>query len=252
MTMTSKINTLVSLEKKRKDIEKKSLEFISLDKKTKKRNLKMNILRKNKAQDYIKEFKKRKNDLIWDSRHCRRRWVRSYFFVPMKPRIIFAIRIKGINGIPPRARKILELLRLKRINNGIFLKPNPSSLQILKKIEPYVAYGYPTPRTIRNLITKRGHGKIGKRGKWQRVPLLDDRIIEQSLNHLGIIGLNDLINELIKGGPYFKEVNNFLWPFQLKSPKKGYSKHGKNKNISEMGAYGNWDESINHLINKMI
>ena len=94
MTMTSKINTLVSLEKKRKDIEKKSLEFISLDKKTKKRNLKMNILRKNKAQDYIKEFKKRKNDLIWDSRHCRRRWVRSYFFVPMKPRIIFAIRIK--------------------------------------------------------------------------------------------------------------------------------------------------------------
>lgn len=248
--MTSKLDRLVSIEKKRKETEKKSLEFISLDKKIKKRNLKLDIHRKNRAQDYIKEFKKKKEDLIWENRHFRR--MRKCFFVPMKPKIIFAIRIKGINGIPPRARKILELLRLKRINNGIFLKPNPSCLQILKKIEPYVAYGYPTPRTIRNLITKRGHGKIGKRGKWQRVPLLDDRIIEQSLTHLGIIGLNDLINELIKGGPYFKEVNNFLWPFQLKSPKKGYSKHGKNKNISEMGAYGNWDESINHLINKMI
>merc|ERR1712166_1137354 len=106
------------------------------------------------------------------------------FFVPMKPTIIFAIRIKGINGISPRAKKILELLRLKRINNGVFLKLNPSSLQILKKIEPYVAYGYPTPRTVRNLINKRGNGK--------------------------------------------------------------------DKNVAEMGAYGNWDESINHLINKMI
>ena len=63
---------------------------------------------------------------------------------------------------------------------------------------------------------------------------------------------DDLINELVSDGPYFKEVNNFLWPFQLKSPKKGYSKQGKNKSVSEMGTYGNWNDSINQLINKMI
>jgi len=245
----SKFESLVTLEKKRKNIETKSLEFISLDKKIKKRNLKMSNIKKIRAQNYINEFQTRKNVLIKEKRISRDM---KKFFVPMKPTIIFAIRIKGINGISPRAKKILELLRLKIINNGVFLKLNPSSLQILKKIEPYVAYGYPTPRTIRNLINKRGYGKVGKRGQWQKVPLLDDRIIEQSLFQLGIHSLNDLINELVTGGPYFKEANNFLWPFQLKCPKKGYSSNGKNKNVAEMGAYGNWDESINHLINKMI
>jgi len=240
---------LLSLETKRKNEEKKMLESISLDKRIKKRDLNMNHIKKIKAQSFVKEFKERKRELIEEMRISRRM---KRFYVPMKPSIIFAIRIKGINGIPPKAKKILELLRLKKLNNGIFLKLNPSSLQILKKIEPYVAYGYPTPRTIRNLITQRGYGKIGKRGQWQRISLSDDKVIEQSLFQLGVYSLNDLINEIITGGPYFKEVNNFLWPFQLKCPKKGYSKKGKNKNIAEMGAYGNWDDSINQLVKKMI
>jgi 60S ribosomal protein uL30 len=247
--MLENTTNLDSIEFKRVGVEKKVEEKISFDKKTKKRNFKISIKKKFRAQNFINEFKIKKNALVKEIRVSRNM---KKFFVPMKPTIIFAIRIKGINGIPPRARKILELLRLKRINNGIFLKSNSSVLSMLKKIEPYIAYGFPTPKTIRNLINLRGYGKIGKRGKWQRIPLMDDRIIEQSLFRIGIHGLDDLINELVSGGPYFKEVNNFLWPFQLKCPKKGYSKNGKNRSVTEIGAYGNWDESINHLINKMI
>ena len=249
MTIVQNYLPLISLEEKRKNEEKKILEIISLDKKIKKKNSKIKKANKLKAINYIKEFKERKKELINEtriSRHLKK------FYVPMKPNIMFAIRIKGINGISPKAKKILELLRLKKINNGVFLKINPASLQILKRVEPYVAYGYPTSRTVRNLITQRGFGKIGKRGQWQKISLSNDKVIEQTLFQLGIYNLNDLINEIITGGPCFKEVNNFLWPFQLKSPKKGYSKRGKNKNISEMGAHGNWDESINNLINKMI
>ena len=249
MTVFQNHLPLLSLEEKRKKEEKRALEFISLDKKIKKKNHKIKNINKIKAQNYIKEFKERKKELLKETRVSKNL---RQFYVPMKPNIIFAIRIKGINGLCPKAKKILELLRLKKINNGVFLKISPSSLQILKKVEAYVAYGYPTPRTIRDLITQRGFGKIGKRGQWQKVSLSNDKVIEQTLFQLGIYGLNDLINEIITGGPYFKEVNSFLWPFQLKSPKKGYSKKGKNKNISEMGAHGNWDNSINHLINKMI
>jgi large subunit ribosomal protein L7e len=237
------------MEKKRNDIENRAFEFLSLNHKISKKNSQIKNTRKIMAQNYIKEFKIRKEMGIRENRISRDM---KKFFVPIKPTIIFAIRLKGINGIPPRSKKILDLIRLKKINNGVFLKLNSSSLQLLKKIEPYVAYGYPTPKTIRTLINKRGFGKIGKRGKWQKVSLVGNKVIDQSLFQVGIHSLNDLVNEIITGGPYFKEVNNFLWPFQLKSPKKGYSKHGKNKNIAESGAYGNWDESINGLINKMI
>jgi len=247
--MDESFNLINSVEQKRKNIEEKSLEFISLDKKIFKRDIKLKKIKKNRAQNYIKEFRLRKNALIRDLRISRNM---KKFFIPLKPKILFAVRIKGINGIPPKAKKILELLRLKKINNGVFLKSNASSIQILKKVDPYIAYGYPTAKTIRNLIIKKGFGKIGKRGKWQRIPLFDDKIVEQSLFRVGIHSLNDLINELVTGGTHFKEANNFLWPFKLKNPKKGFSKHGKNKNIAEMGAHGNWDDSINHLIKKMM
>jgi len=247
--MSITYSSLVSLEKKRNDQENRAFEFLSLNNKIIKKNNQIKNTRKIMAQNYIKEFKIRKDMRIRENRISRDM---KKFFVPIKPTIIFAIRLKGINGLPPRSKKILDLIRLKKINNGVFLKLNSSSLQLLRKIEPYIAYGYPTPKTIRNLINKRGFGKIGKRGKWQKVPLIGNKVIDQSLFQVGIHSLNDLVNEIITGGPYFKEVNNFLWPFQLKSPKKGYSKHGKNKNIAESGAYGNWDESINGLINKMI
>lgn len=249
MAINKIYDDLTSLEKKRRIMETRTLEFLSLNKKIKKRNEELKKSRKLRAQNFIKEFKNKRNMLINENRMANKM---KKFFVPAKPMTIFAIRIRGINGVPPRSKKILELLRLKKINNGVFLKLNSSSLQILKKIEPYVAYGYPTAKTIHNLLNRRGYGKIGKRGQWQKIPLTDDRIVEQSLFQLGIHSLHDLINELITGGPYFKEINNFLWPFQLKSPKKGYSRHGKLKNVAEMGAYGNWDDSINHLIKKMI
>ena len=165
--MSITYSSLVSLEKKRNDQENRAFEFLSLNNKIIKKNNQIKNTRKIMAQNYIKEFKIRKDMRIRENRISRDM---KKFFVPIKPTIIFAIRLKGINGLPPRSKKILDLIRLKKINNGVFLKLNSSSLQLLRKIEPYIAYGYPTPKTIRNLINKKGFGKIGKRGKWQKVP----------------------------------------------------------------------------------
>jgi len=173
------------------------------------------------------------------------------FIIPSKSKILFVIRIRGINGVSPRIKKILQLLRLNQINNGVFLKINSSTTQMLKKIEHFIAYGYPKKNTIKSLIRKRGYGKVGKRGSWQRVPLSDEKMIHEGLGEFGISTLEEIINELFTCGPRFKEVNNFLCPFRLKSPKKGYSSVSKNKHFVEGGAYGNWEESINQLIQKM-
>ena len=44
------------------------------------------------------------------------------FYVEDEPALAFVIRIRGINDMHPKSRKILQLLRLKQIHNGIFIK----------------------------------------------------------------------------------------------------------------------------------
>lgn len=42
----------------------------------------------------------------------------------------------------PKAKKILQLLRLRQIHNGVFMKINKASMNLLRYVEPYVTYGY--------------------------------------------------------------------------------------------------------------
>lgn len=63
------------------------------------------------------------------------------FYVPAEPKVYFVIRIRGINEIAPKPRKILQLLRLLQINNGVFVKVTRATQQMLRLVEPYVAYG---------------------------------------------------------------------------------------------------------------
>ena len=63
------------------------------------------------------------------------------FYVPAQAKVYFVVRIRGINEIAPKPRKILQLLRLLQINNGIFVKATKATLQMLRLVEPYIAYG---------------------------------------------------------------------------------------------------------------
>ncbi|KAF4750148.1 60S ribosomal protein L7, partial [Perkinsus olseni] len=35
---------------------------------------------------------------------------------------VFVVRLAGINKLAPKPRKILQLLRLRQLNNGVFVK----------------------------------------------------------------------------------------------------------------------------------
>lgn len=86
-----------------------------------------------------------------------------------------------------------------------------ATLEMLKVVEPWIAYGYPNLKTVRELIYKRGYGKVDK----QRIALTDNAIIENSLGKYGIVCMEDLIHEIFTVGPNFKQAANFLWPFKL-------------------------------------
>ncbi len=152
----------------------------------------------------------------------------------------------SINKIAPKPRKILQLLRLLQINNGVFIKLTKATLEMLKIVEPYIAYGFPSMKSVRDLIYKRGYGKVNK----QRIPLTDNAIIEQELGKFGLICMEDLIHEIVTVGPNFKQASNFLWPFKLTNPTGGFRTR-KFKHFVEGGDLGNREEKINALIKQM-
>lgn len=196
-----------------------------------------------RAQKYNEEYRKAERDVIEAKREAKRN---DSFFVPAQEKLVFVVRIKGINKIDPKKRKTLQLLRLLQINNGVFIKLTKATMEMLKIVEPFVAYGYPNQKSVRELIYKRGYGKVDK----QRVPLTDNEIIEENLGKYGMICMEDLIHEICTVGPNFKAASNFLWPFKLNSPTGGFRKR-KFKHYIEGGDLGNREEKINELIRQM-
>merc|ERR1712060_395719 len=143
---------------------------------------------KKRTQEYEKEYAANEKQLVDLRREAK---LGGNFFVEPEAKLIFIVRIVGIIKMSPKPRKVLQLLRLLQIHNGVFLKVNKPILQMLKLVQPYVTYGYPSLRTVRELIYKRGFGKVNK----QRIPLSDNSIITESLSQHGIYGMEDLIHE---------------------------------------------------------
>jgi len=195
-----------------------------------------------RAESYVKEYRTKEKSAIRLRRLAKNS---GNFFVEPESKVAFVIRIRGINAISPTSKKVLQLLRLRQIFNGTFVKLNHATLTMIRLIEPYITYGPPNLKTISELIYKRGFGKVNK----QRIPLTDNSIIEKALGSHGIICVEDLIHEIYTCGPHFKEANNFLWPFKLSSPLGGLKKKGKH--FTEGGDYGNREEEINRLVRRM-
>ena len=162
----------------------------------------------------------------------------------MHPRTLLTAR--SINKIDPKKRKTLQLLRLLQINNGVFIRLTKATTEMLKIVEPFVAYGYPNLKTVRELVYKRGYGKVNK----QRLPITDNDLIEENLGKYGIVCVEDLIHEIYTVGPNFKQASNFLWPFKLSNPTGGFRTR-KFKHYVEGGDLGNREEHINALIRQM-
>merc|ERR1711962_536366 len=195
-----------------------------------------------RAGKYVQEYKKKERDEIRLKRLAKKQ---DNFYVPDEPKLGFIIRIRGINGVSPRVRKILQLLRLRQIHNGSFIRLNKATIQMLRLVEPYIAWGYPNLKSVRELVYERGYGKLqGRRCA------LTNEIIEQRLGKFGIVCVEDLIHEIFTVGPHFKVANNFLWHFKLNNARGGWRK--KANHFTEGGDFGNREELINRLLKKMI
>jgi len=196
-----------------------------------------------RAEKYVKEYRAAEKAVVRAKRQAKNN---GNYFVEDMPKVLLVVRVRGIMRVAPKTKKILQLLRLRQINNATFMKVNFATMTMLQAVEPYVTYGKPSLKTISDLVYKRGFGKVNK----QRIPLTENRVVSETLSKCDVICVEDIIHEIATCGPNFKEVNNFLWPFKLSNPLGGWKDKGIH--FAEGGDAGNREELINKLVAKMI
>jgi large subunit ribosomal protein L7e len=196
-----------------------------------------------RAQQYEAEYLAANQSEITARRQAK---LTGQIHVPAQPKLAFVVRIRGINKLNPKVLRILRLLRLRQIHNGVFVRVNKASANLLRRVEPYITFGYPSRETIRKLVLKRGFAKLNR----QRIPLSDNAVVREGLGKTDIESVEDLINQIHTVGEHFKEANNFLWPFKLRAPRGGFA--AKRHPFQRRGDWGNREEYINQLVSRML
>lgn len=104
---------------------------------------------------------------------------------------------------------ILRTLGLHRLHNTVLLKNDVQTNALLKLVEPYVTFGYPTIQTIRDLVFK--HGYLSVAGK--KTAMNSNKLIEDQLGSYGVICIEDIVHELFTVSKHFKTIRSNLLPF---------------------------------------
>ncbi|KAH7685090.1 large subunit ribosomal protein L7e protein [Dioscorea alata] len=194
-----------------------------------------------RPEQFVKEYRDKELDIVRMKHRLKKRKAKPEKF---DSKLLFVIRIHGSQGMHPETRRVLNRLRLRHIFEGVFVKVNQVTSKLLMAAEPFITYGYPNLMSVKDLVYKKGCGRIGR----QRFPLTDNNLIEQSLGQHNIICLEDIVHEIATVGPRFKDVTNFLWPLKLKKPE---NMPLRKKSYKDGGDTGNRGSDINEFISKL-
>ncbi|XP_057574675.1 60S ribosomal protein L7-like 1 [Hippopotamus amphibius kiboko] len=165
--------------------------------------------------------------------------------VPDKHSLAFVVRIESINGVSLLVQRTIARLRLKKIFSGVFMQVTPQTIKKLRIVEPYVTWGFPNLKSVRELILKRGQAKV----KNKITPLTDNTVIEEHLGRFGVICLEDLIHEIAFLGKNFQAISGCLHPFQL-----SVARHATKNRVGFLKEVGSPDyqgERIDQLIQQL-
>ena len=196
-----------------------------------------------RALKYSRQYRATENKVTHLKRQAKSQ---GSFYLEAAPKVAVITRIRGIAKVAPKPRKILQLLRLRQIFNTVFVKVNKPMLNMLRAVEPYIAYGYPSLQTVRKLVYKRGHLKVNG----QRQKIGDNKQIKDKYNNADVQCAEDVVNQIFTCGKNFTKVTNGLWPFKLSPPKGGMRQ--KRRHFVEGGDYGNRETLINRFLGRMI
>jgi len=196
-----------------------------------------------RAEKFAKQYQEQERDEVRLRRDAKKQ---EKVKAPEEPQLAFILRIRSVNEISNKVKKCLQLFRLRQVNNGVFIKLNKATINMLRICEPYITWGTPNLKTVRELVYKRGFIKYNG----DRTPITSNDQIEEKMGKFGMICTEDIIHEISTVGDNFKYASNFMWPFKLNNPTGGWKK--KVNHFSEGGDYGCREEKINELLKNMI
>mmetsp|Transcript_6434 Transcript_6434/g.11842 ORF Transcript_6434/g.11842 Transcript_6434/m.11842 type:complete len:417 (-) Transcript_6434:1259-2509(-) len=161
-------------------------------------------------------------------------------------KIIIIVRLKGQFDINPKIKKILNILGLKKIYNCIITKNSKKNLKLLRYLNHFVSWGYPSKTTIKKLLINRG--VIQNNLKSNR---FSDNLIKKIFQKRKLDEITSIINSIIFRGSVVGLSNAKLGKFKLSPPKIHIPRKlrtcGSNKCFS-----GFKNKSINKLVHSMI
>merc|ERR1711865_1026276 len=134
----------------------------------------------NNAKKYVQEYRAIARQQVRMQRQAK---AAGNHFVNGEAKLIFVVRIRGLADMHPKTKKILNLMRLIQMNMGVFVRASKASLEMLKRVEPYLSYGYPSLKSVRDLIY--------------------NAVVEKGLSKYGILCMEDLVHEIVTVGPHF-------------------------------------------------
>ena len=85
---------------------------------------------------------------------------------------------------------------------------------MLRLVEPHIAYGTPNLKTVRELVYKRGYGKVNK----QRVPIDNNAVVEQVLGKYDIVCVEAGSTSCTRQGPTSRRSRTSSGPASFVQP----------------------------------
>merc|ERR1719321_1921477 len=178
-----------SVLKKRKTQEKLASDKAAAAVAAKKAGKEKRVAAYKSAEKYVKEYRAIAKQRVRMHRQAK---AAGNHFVDAEAKLIFVVRIRGLADMHPKTKKILQIMRLRQMNMGVFMKSSKAATEMLTRVEPYLSYCYPSLKSVRDLVYKRGFGKINK----QRIPLTDNAVVEKGLGKYGVTCMEDIVHEI--------------------------------------------------------
>ncbi|EAN31384.1 60S ribosomal protein L7 [Theileria parva strain Muguga] len=125
-------------------------------------------------------------------------------------KLLFVVR-NSRNVESPICKDILKTLGLTRTNSGRFMSNSVPNLELINKVLPFVYYGTPTLKHVKDLLHKRG--TIYQHNKAEMIS--GNLVIEENFSIYGIYSIAELIETIYKGSNGSENILLKLGPINL-------------------------------------
>jgi len=233
------------LLRKRKDQREKKMAWLQKRRKRGERKTKNQLKIQLKTFNFrtphkdIKKFIKTERQLLFAKRRMRitKKVGHFRYKIPKDiPELLLVVRIKENHFVAPEFRKLMGKMGLNSMLQAVLMKKSEELLDTLIRLGPFTTYGNPSTEAVRDLLRRRGHHIKYESNKRKKVPLTDNRMIEDELGEYDVICVNDLVEEIVNIGPAFDQCIKFLGPFRVTPPKS--KRFNYNRQFKDGGDWG--------------